>query len=161
MCVCVHAHIARSPPPPIFHSFAQPWVAGLLASHVLVALVAILLRKSPNAQLSLFLLICGVVYSAEWVNGYLGQHWKELGWTQNYFDQRGVFITIVFCVPLLLIAAAQMVRRGAGEPMEKGEEVNRRVFCWFVVVLVSDHPPFPLTPPFSLSRAALRPVHRD
>ena len=45
----------------------------------------------------------GTVYVAEWINRQAGAHWQEFA-GQNYFDKRGVFISLVFCAPLLAAA---------------------------------------------------------
>ncbi len=92
------------------HHYVQPWIVGLLSFHIAVALAVVLTRKRPNFQLTLFMFICGIVYFAEHINTYFRQTWKAYGWTQNYFDPKGVFITIMYSAPLLCIAGGQMVR---------------------------------------------------
>ena len=69
-------------------------------------------RKNINVRLGLFLTTCGLVYSAQWINGFFAHNdrWMALGWTQFYFDKNGVFVSSVFCAPLLLIAFVQLVR---------------------------------------------------
>ena len=44
-----------------------------------------------------------LVYSAQWINAAGAAHWKEFA-DQNYFDERGVFISVVYSTPLLLAA---------------------------------------------------------
>ncbi|KAL2893636.1 Transmembrane protein 18 [Bienertia sinuspersici] len=43
------------------------------------------------------------VYLAERLNGFLGTHWQSFA-TQNYFDPYGVFISVLWSGPLLIIA---------------------------------------------------------
>ena len=87
----------------------QPWIVGLLSFHLSVATLAFLTRKLPNAQIAIFLWICGMVYLAQYLNPLAAKHWEELGFTQNYFDSRGVFISAMYSAPLLAVALFQMV----------------------------------------------------
>ena len=50
--------------------------------------------------MGLLVLVLGLVYSAEWINRLGASHWQEFA-GQNYFDKSGVFLGVVFCVPLL------------------------------------------------------------
>jgi hypothetical protein len=56
-----------------------------------------------------FVLICGSVYLAPHLNSLLAANWQLLGFSQNYFDSRGVFISAMYSAPLLFIAFLQMV----------------------------------------------------
>ena len=88
----------------------QPWIAGLRATHAAILVLVVLTRRRPNVQLGLFLLISGAVYMAQYLHTFLHARWRRLGFTQDYFnDDRGVFITFVYSMPLLCIAAGQMV----------------------------------------------------
>ena len=89
--------------------WTEPWVAGLLCAHLLYACVLFLSRRNANLQLCLLFCTCGLVYAAQPLNGYLHAHWRQLGFTQDYFDPRGVFMSCLYSTPLLLMAFAQMV----------------------------------------------------
>jgi len=60
-------------------------------------------RKDTNltARLAVMLLIAGTVKSSEFLNGIAADNWQSFA-TQNYFDARGVFMTVFVCAPLLL-----------------------------------------------------------
>ena len=45
-------------------------------------------------------LIAGLVRSAELLNSYAAKNWRQFA-TQNYFDHRGIFTTVMLCGPLL------------------------------------------------------------
>jgi len=49
-----------------------------------------------------------LVYSAEWLNRLGSTHWRSFA-TQNYFDERGVFISVLFSAPLLVIAFGLLI----------------------------------------------------
>jgi len=89
--------------------WTEPWVMFLLNLHVAVWVVAVATRSWPNVQIGLFLAICGAVYGAQFLNAYGARHWQALGLTQNYFDDRGVFISFMYSLPLLSAAGFQMV----------------------------------------------------
>ena len=48
------------------------------------------------------LLVCilGMVYVAEYLNTFAAARWREFA-GQNYFDKRGVFISVMYSAPLL------------------------------------------------------------
>lgn len=92
----------------------QPWVAGALCYYVLLLLVVVITRRHWNAQAGIFVFVCGAVYLAPRINAALGANWRTLGFTQNYFDERGVFISTLYSAPLLVIATVQMVSRVLG-----------------------------------------------
>lgn len=49
------------------------------------------------------------VYAAEYINDLGARHWREFA-TQNYFDRTGVFISLMFSLPIILIALYIVVR---------------------------------------------------
>ncbi|XP_010538916.1 PREDICTED: transmembrane protein 18-like [Tarenaya hassleriana] len=81
----------------------EPWIMGLLAFHVVLLLVTLLSRKHLNFHMCLFLLALAGVYFAEGLNGFLGKNWKSFS-TQNYFDPHGVFLSVLWSGPLLVLA---------------------------------------------------------
>ncbi|KAG4941510.1 hypothetical protein JHK87_045381 [Glycine soja] len=88
-----------------FHAidWKEPWLMGLLGFHVVLLLVAIISRKKTNFQMFLFLLTLAGVYFAESLNRFLGKNWKSFS-SQNYFDPRGLFMSVLWSGPLLVIS---------------------------------------------------------
>ncbi|KAI4358041.1 hypothetical protein L6164_001951 [Bauhinia variegata] len=88
-----------------FHSidWKEPWLIGLLAFHVVLLLVAVISRKNTNFQMILFLSALAGVYLAEKLNNILGKNWKSFS-SQNYFDPNGLFMSVLWSGPLLVIA---------------------------------------------------------
>ncbi|KAL2966852.1 hypothetical protein AAZX31_16G141300 [Glycine max] len=88
-----------------FHAidWKEPWLLGLLGFHVVLLLVAIISRKKTNFQMFLFLLTLAGVYFAESLNRFLGKNWKSFS-SQNYFDPRGLFMSVLWSGPLLVIS---------------------------------------------------------
>jgi hypothetical protein len=120
--------------------------------HASVAALAVLTRRRPNAQLALFLALCGVVYAAQYLNAYARPRWRELGFTQNYFDSRGVFISFLFSLPLLAICLGQMV----GGPLAPSVGALARVSRRCLVEPLSRTLPARLPGRFLLRRSCTR-----
>jgi hypothetical protein len=77
---------------------------------LLIVSLAICLRRNTDASIALFVLICATVLVASYINSFLANRWKSTGlFTQNYFDERGNFISLFFSAPLLLIVFGQMI----------------------------------------------------
>ena len=80
--------------------WSERWLLGLAAFHVLVWTIAVGFRHYDNVQIVLLLAVLGVIYCAETINRIAGENWRSFA-TQNYFDKRGVFISVMFSTPLL------------------------------------------------------------
>ena len=66
-------------------------------------------RRNWNVQLCLFVTLCASVWALQPLNDFLSAHHKDFA-TQNYFDKRGIFVTVMFAAPVLLILVLQVVR---------------------------------------------------
>ncbi|KAK6115537.1 hypothetical protein DH2020_007806 [Rehmannia glutinosa] len=93
-----------------FHAidWKEPWLICLISFHVSLLLVAFLSRKNINFQMCLFLLALGGVYLAERLNQLLAGNWKSFA-GQNYFDPNGLFLSVLWSGPLLVIAIIILV----------------------------------------------------
>lgn len=97
------------------HSAPQPWLVGILSFHVILWLLVIAVRRNNTAQMVVLTATCALVYSSQYANSYAAVHWRALGFTQNYFDEQGVFVSFVFSAPLLVLAFCQVCDAGYGE----------------------------------------------
>ena len=86
----------------------EKWIQGILCFHVFYLLISFLTRKSPTVQFSLLIIICILIYFAETFNAYGSKHWNRFS-TQDYFDSNGVFMSVIFSTPLLLIGVGIML----------------------------------------------------
>ncbi|KAK3037071.1 hypothetical protein RJ639_031788 [Escallonia herrerae] len=111
-----------------FHAidWKEPWLMSLILFYVVLLLVTFLSRKNINYQMCLFLFASiileskadpshtnvagpmGGVYLAERLNSFLGNNWKSFA-GQNYFDQHGLFLSVLWSGPLLVIAIIILV----------------------------------------------------
>jgi hypothetical protein len=88
-----------------FHAidWKEPWLISLMVFHLVVLITVVVSRKNTNFQMVLFLLALSGVYFAEKLNNLLANNWKNFS-TQNYFDKHGVFFSVLWSGPLLVIA---------------------------------------------------------
>lgn len=90
-------------------NWREPGVWGPLVFYLVLLIAAVATRNRWGVQLSIFLFSCGAVAVAPLFNKYARAHWRELGYTQNYFDERGIFVITLHCTPLLIIAFVQLL----------------------------------------------------
>eukprot|EP00759_Apiculatamorpha_spiralis_P005341 PhF_6_TR13231/c0_g1_i1/m.20934/K22145/TMEM18; transmembrane protein 18 len=77
------------------------WLVGL---HVSLYVMALLLRKHPVGLFSLFCFLTVLIVLAQVINDVGNTYWKTIGFTQNYFDKHGIFISAVYSAPMLVLA---------------------------------------------------------
>lgn len=127
--------------------WSDPWFSGLLTFHIMTFLVTFLSRNKQAVQAGHFILLLLMVYFAERLNELAAIHYKTFS-RQQYFDSKGLFISLVWSAPLLtncliivmmwvlyssqlMIATGQMKlkqdqrRRDKAEKVEKAEQVEK------------------------------------
>jgi len=86
----------------------ENWIRGLLATHACLFTLVLLTRTNVDAQTILFLLICGMILCSERINSYCSTNWQSFS-SQNYFDEHGVFASVMYAGPLLFICFVQLI----------------------------------------------------
>ncbi|XP_014253449.1 transmembrane protein 18 [Cimex lectularius] len=85
----------------------DPLLIGIILFHIAVTLMALLTRNHGNFQVLLFLTLLLLVYFSENINELASHHWMLLS-NQQYFDSKGMFISLIFSVPILLNCMVMM-----------------------------------------------------
>lgn len=88
--------------------WSERWIQCLLGFHVVTLAVALLTRKSEMAQTVIFFLCMLPAFGAERINTLARENWKKFS-TQDYFDEKGLFISVVMSGPLLCILIVVLV----------------------------------------------------
>ncbi|CAG9771174.1 unnamed protein product [Ceutorhynchus assimilis] len=79
----------------------DPWLLGLCTFHFSIFMMAILTRQYGNFQALLFFILLLLVYFSENINTLASTNWKVFS-RQQYFDSNGLFISVVFSMPILI-----------------------------------------------------------
>ncbi|XP_066142228.1 transmembrane protein 18 [Euwallacea fornicatus] len=79
----------------------DPWLIGLFTFHLSIFMMALLTRNYGNFQALLFFILLLLVYFSENINAMASSHWKLFS-RQQYFDSNGLFISVVFSMPILI-----------------------------------------------------------
>ncbi|XP_065164849.1 transmembrane protein 18 [Atheta coriaria] len=79
----------------------DPWIIALFTFHITVTLMALLTRNYGNLQALLFFFLLLLVYFSESINEIASTNWSVFS-RQQYFDSSGLFISVVFSIPILL-----------------------------------------------------------
>ncbi|KAM3861245.1 transmembrane protein 18 [Diretmus argenteus] len=80
--------------------WSEPWLIGLLLFHVLCFCSTLLTCRFYRAQVCQFLVMVAMVYTAEYLNELAAMNWRSFSNFQ-YFDSKGMFISLVYSIPLL------------------------------------------------------------
>lgn len=93
-----------------FHAidWTETWLRALLASHAVLLSIVLIYRKSERVQGVLFCACTTVVLAAERLNALGNARWESFA-SQNYFDKRGRFISVVLSTPLLVVTIVILI----------------------------------------------------
>ena len=91
-------------------TWSEPFIMGLIAFHAFAFLATVFVtrRHGMVPRLILLTVMAGIVRSAEWLNAYGAKNWETFA-TQNYFDNNGIFISIMISAPLLLMSFFMLI----------------------------------------------------
>lgn len=82
--------------------WTEPWIITLLATHATLLLLVLLTRKRETLQFGIFIAGVLLVWSAEYLNAWGAIHWRRFS-KQDYFDKSGLFVSVVFSGPILVV----------------------------------------------------------
>ncbi|XP_066496410.1 transmembrane protein 18 [Tiliqua scincoides] len=83
--------------------WSEPWLVALVFFHVVCIFLTYISFHHYRLQIGYFLSIMLLIFSAEYINELAAANWRFFS-KHQYFDSRGMFISLVFSTPLLLNA---------------------------------------------------------
>ncbi|GAB5369290.1 hypothetical protein AAMO2058_001392500 [Amorphochlora amoebiformis] len=86
----------------------ERWLHILFSCQLVVAIIAVLTRKSFTVQSVLLMTCLGAILIATYINDWAMDNWRLFA-GQAYFDQNGFFISAVHSGPLLAIALCILI----------------------------------------------------
>jgi len=91
-------------------TWSEPFILGLIAFHIIFLLTTLFVTKrcGMRGRMGFLTLIAVVVRSAESINGYGAKNWERFA-TQDYFDDKGIFISVMMSTPLLFMALFMLI----------------------------------------------------
>lgn len=81
--------------------WTEPWFSGLGIFHVTCAILTVMTRRTGVLQAVYFGMLMLLVFCAEHINTWAAANWHMFA-RQQYFDSNGLFISLVFSVPVLV-----------------------------------------------------------
>lgn len=81
--------------------WTEPWFSALGIFHVSCAILTVITRKTGVLQSVYFAVLMLLILCAEYINQWAAKNWSLFS-RQQYFDSNGLFISVVFSVPLLI-----------------------------------------------------------
>ncbi|XP_054838708.1 transmembrane protein 18 isoform X2 [Eublepharis macularius] len=94
---------SRSAPHKEDTDWSEPWLIGLVFFHTVCLCLTYFSFHHYRLQIGHFLSLMILVFSAEYINEAAAANWRLFS-KHQYFDSRGMFISLIFSVPLLLNA---------------------------------------------------------
>ncbi|TMW62540.1 hypothetical protein Poli38472_005158 [Pythium oligandrum] len=89
-------------------NWTEPLILGLATFHLLLLVTVFLTRHRLYVQFALFVAIILLLVVTEALNTWARANWRRIA-TQQYFDQRGVFMGIFYGAPLLVTGFFQLM----------------------------------------------------
>jgi hypothetical protein len=83
--------------------WSERWIRALVAFHVLLWVTTVLSRKKFYWQCATFFFVTALVVASETLNTIAHLRWRSFS-KQDYFDNHGFFVGVMYSGPLLLVA---------------------------------------------------------
>lgn len=89
-------------------NWKEPLIVAMLTWHVLACVAAVATSGELMLHTGLFFILGALVLAAYPLNMLGSQHWQEVA-TQDYFDDGGVFMSVMWSLPQVLVLLGMLV----------------------------------------------------
>ncbi|KAK8789986.1 hypothetical protein WA158_006766 [Blastocystis sp. Blastoise] len=99
-----------------FHTFCDVFVSSvtwsdtyikiLFSFYAIWLLLVILFKKNITFQFCALVLESVAIFGSKYLNNFAHENWQHFS-SQDYFDESGLFVTILWSVPILIICCIQ------------------------------------------------------
>jgi len=91
-------------------NWSEYFIISILSFHIAMAFLTFIILKhgEMKSRLSILVIISILVQCTQTFNTWASSNWEKFA-TQNYFDESGVFVTLVWSAPLLLITFVMLI----------------------------------------------------
>ncbi|EAY23463.1 hypothetical protein TVAG_071270 [Trichomonas vaginalis G3] len=72
--------------------------------YLILLIIALKVRRNPRRRTIVFVLCLGITLGIGQLGPIMEKNWKIFGFSDNYFDEFGVFLTFFFALPPVFIA---------------------------------------------------------
>ncbi|XP_065843615.1 transmembrane protein 18-like isoform X2 [Oscarella lobularis] len=109
--------------------WTEPWLICVMSVHLLCTIIAIVthLEKAHNFQLGLFAILICFGAATERINEYGAENWRLFA-GQQYFDSSGLFMTLVFSLPIVLNCLLILREKARASVSAKRKEKEIEIF---------------------------------
>jgi hypothetical protein len=84
-------------------NFRDTPIIVLLSLHSLLLIAALIFRSHRFWRTVVFVICIVFAVATEKIGAFLAGHWRAFGFSEDYFDENGVFLLFFFAVPPLFI----------------------------------------------------------
>jgi transmembrane protein 18 len=84
-------------------TWSEPFIIGLVTFQIVMFITCLLVSRTDTGlvpRVSILIFIALLIRTIEYLNQLASRNWREFA-TQNYFDHKGVFVSIMVSGPLL------------------------------------------------------------
>lgn len=92
-------------------NWQEPFIVSIVIFQCIMFIATLYVSRRNGSlvqRVVIMILVAVIVRLSEYLNRYGNDHWMDIA-TQNYFDSKGIFVTIMICTPLLIDSVIMLI----------------------------------------------------
>ena len=81
----------------------DPPILGAITVYSLLLILGFAVRHNRKLRTVFFVICMGVSVCMQKLGDYFAEHWKDLKFSRNYFEESNVVFIFIFCLPPLFV----------------------------------------------------------